>query len=70
MRCMHNREKNHQHYEGFKEFVEHQEHLGNTILIPKINEDVVFIREKDSNFILVYNIKTKLIVRKFELTLD
>ena len=51
-----------------KEFVQHQEKLGNKVLIPKLNEKIIFVQWGSSNLIKIYSIKLKRFVRQFILT--
>ena len=42
-----------------KEFIEQNIALGNEVRLPKKNEDIIAIRQKDGNLIQLYNIKQK-----------
>jgi hypothetical protein len=53
-----------------KEFVQDQEDKGNTVLLPKMNEDIIVIKELHTNLIKVYSIKHRQFVRQFSLRMD
>jgi hypothetical protein len=46
-----------------KEFIQDQEQLGNTVLLPKMNEDIIIIKENETNLIKVFSIKHRRFVR-------
>ena len=62
-----NLELNQNKFSHVKNFIREQEHLGNKVLLPKINEDVIFVQHQRSNFIKVYSIKQETFVRMFDL---
>ena len=43
-------------YEHVKELIEHEESVGNKVLLPKINDHMVAIQRKDTNFIELYEL--------------
>ena len=54
-------------FEEVKTLISEQESLGNKVLLPKINEDVIFVQIKDSSFVKIYSIKQQTFIRMFNL---
>jgi len=54
-------------FEEVKTLISEQESLGNKVLLPKINEDVIFVQIQDSSFMKIYSIKQKTFIRMFNL---
>jgi hypothetical protein len=44
-------------FEEVKMFISEHESAGNKVLLPKINEDVIFVQIQDSSFMQIYSIK-------------
>ena len=63
--------KNQKYFSLLKDFIEHQEkHLGNQVLMPKINEEIIILWHKNTNLMTVFNTKTLTVARKFKLIVD
>ena len=65
-----NRRRNLRLFQSIKEFIEHQEGLGNKVLLPKLNEEIIIVNPKDTNVIKIYSIKLKMFVREFLMTTE
>jgi hypothetical protein len=65
-----NRRRNLKLYQPIKEFIEHQEGLGNKVFLPKLNEEIIVVNIKETNIIKIYSIKLKMFVREFLLSMD
>ena len=63
-----NRRRNLRLFQSIKEFIEHQEGLGNKVLLPKLNEEIIIVNPKGTNIIKIYSIKLKMFVREFLLS--
>ena len=50
-----------------KEFIQEQENLGNKVLLPKMNEDIIIIGVGNTNEIKIYSIKHRRFIRQFRL---
>ena len=55
-------------YQPLKEFIEHQKSLGNKLLIPKLNPQIIGIQLKGTDVIQIFNIKLMRVVREFTLS--
>ena len=55
-------------YQPLKEFIGHQKSLGNKLLIPKLNPQIIGIQLKGSDVIQIFNIKLMRVVREFTLS--
>lgn len=42
--------------------------MGNKVLIPKVNENILVVKVKDTDLIKIYNLNIRRFVRKFTLT--
>jgi len=60
--------QNRDYFEGLKEYIQTQEREGNDVRLPKINEEIVAVKEQGKLVIGLYNIKRKQVVRRIKLT--
>ena len=61
------KEHNDKYFEGLKEYIQEEERNGNTVRLPKLNEEIIAIQEKGSNLIKLYDIRQKVVTRQFKL---
>ena len=64
----HQRKKNLKLCAEVKNFINDQEKLGNTVILPKINDAIIAVQIGTSNLIKIYSIKLKLFIRQFLFT--
>jgi hypothetical protein len=57
------RSVNEEYFESLKEYIQQEKLKGNEVRLPKINEDVIAVRVKDTNLVQLYHIRLKRIVR-------
>lgn len=62
---IHKKQENGIHFTHLKEYIQEQKRLGNTVKMPKINEDIIIVKEGKTSVIKIYNIKKREIVRQF-----
>ena len=53
-----------------KEFIEHQEGIGNKVLMPKVNNNILAVQQENSNLIKIYNVKLRQYTRQFTICKD
>lgn len=52
-----------EYYESLKEYIQNEEQLGNEVRLPKLNEEIVAVKNKNSALVKLYSIKKKRVVR-------
>jgi len=57
------RSANQEYFESLKEYIQQEKLKGNEVRLPKINEDIVAVRVKDTNLVQLYHIRLKRVVR-------
>lgn len=57
-------------YEHVKELVEHEQSIGNKVLLPKINDRIAVIQQGSSDLMRIYDLKWKKSTRSFHLRPD
>lgn len=64
------RAKNLPYFEHLKQYVEDEESRGNRVRMPKLNEEVVVVLDKNTVNIRLYHTKKKRVIRQLKLSMD